>query len=109
MMNLPLQVTSTCIDAPNKVVPGANGVDYAYRELGEGAAAHGFLFQHHGEFAADVAAFLDDEAAVGPKGVYRNTDRATTPRKQRATSPRCDCMYSRADRHMKEVHNVVPA
>ena len=28
-------------------------------------AAHGFLFQHHAEFAADVAAFLDDEAAVG--------------------------------------------
>jgi pimeloyl-ACP methyl ester carboxylesterase len=23
-------------------------------------AAHGFLFQHHAEFAADVAAFLDE-------------------------------------------------
>jgi hypothetical protein len=24
-------------------------------------AAHGFLFQHHTEFAADVGTFLDDE------------------------------------------------
>ena len=30
-------------------------------------AAHGFLFQHHAEFAADVANFLD-EAAVAARG-----------------------------------------
>ena len=28
-------------------------------------AAHGFLFQHHAAFAADVGAFLDDEATDG--------------------------------------------
>jgi pimeloyl-ACP methyl ester carboxylesterase len=28
-------------------------------------AAHGFLFQHHAAFATDVAAFLDDEDAIG--------------------------------------------
>jgi pimeloyl-ACP methyl ester carboxylesterase len=28
-------------------------------------AAHGFLFQHHATFAADVEAFLDGDAAVG--------------------------------------------
>jgi pimeloyl-ACP methyl ester carboxylesterase len=32
-------------------------------------AAHGFLFQHHAAFAADVAAFLDDEAAVDEAAV----------------------------------------
>ncbi len=31
-------------------------------------AAHGFLFQHHATFAADVAAFLDDDALVGSSG-----------------------------------------
>ena len=36
-MNMTLQSTSTYVDAPNRVVRGANGVDYAYRELGDGA------------------------------------------------------------------------
>jgi pimeloyl-ACP methyl ester carboxylesterase len=65
-------------------VSAANGVDYAYREVGAGSvplvllqysyllaglipqaqvkiypdSAHGFLFQHHAEFAADVEALL---------------------------------------------------
>ena len=65
---------------PNKLVRAANGVDYAYRDsdpmilphysyLLAGLipqarvkiypdSAHGFLFQHHAEFAADVEAFL---------------------------------------------------
>ena len=30
-------MTSTYVDAPNRFVRGANGVDYAYRELGDGA------------------------------------------------------------------------
>ncbi len=36
-MNMTLQTTSTYVDALNRVVRGANGVDYAYRELGDGA------------------------------------------------------------------------
>ena len=65
---------------PNKLVRAANGVDYAYRDsdpmilphysyLLAGLipqarvkiypdSAHGFLFQHHAEFAADVEDFL---------------------------------------------------
>ena len=65
---------------PNKLVRAANGVDYAYRDsdpmilphysyLLAGLipqarvkiypdSAHGFLFQHHAEFAADIEAFL---------------------------------------------------
>ena len=65
---------------PNKLVRAANGVDYAYRDsdpmilphysyLLAGLipqarvkiypdSAHGFLFQHHAEFAANVEAFL---------------------------------------------------
>ena len=39
-------------------------------------AAHGFLFQHHAAFAADVATFIDDLAAVGASGVSRNAGRA---------------------------------
>jgi hypothetical protein len=38
---------------PNRVISAANGIDYAYRD-----SAHGFLFQHHAEFAADVTEFL---------------------------------------------------
>ena len=44
-MSLSLQVTSTYVDAANKVVRGANGVDYAYRELGDGAVPL-VLLQH---------------------------------------------------------------
>jgi pimeloyl-ACP methyl ester carboxylesterase len=33
-------------------------------------AAHGFLFQHHAAFAADVAAFLDDQVAVDRPAVH---------------------------------------
>ena len=43
-MNLPLQ-TSPYVDTPNKVVRGANGVDYVYRELGDGAVPI-VLLQH---------------------------------------------------------------
>ena len=71
---------------PDNVVKAANGVSYAYRDTGgQGEvplvllqhfllagllpqarvkiypdAAHGFLFQHHAEFAADVHAFLEE-------------------------------------------------
>lgn len=74
---------------PNKVVRAADGIDYAYRDTGANAgggvplvlphysyllaglipqasvkiypdSAHGFLFQHHAEFAADVESFLTD-------------------------------------------------
>jgi hypothetical protein len=46
--------------AANRAVSAANGIDYADRQVGEGtpALAHGFLFQHHAEFARDVDAFL---------------------------------------------------
>jgi len=43
-MNL-MQTTSTYIDAPTKTVRGANGVDYAYRQLGDGAVPL-VLLQH---------------------------------------------------------------
>jgi hypothetical protein len=37
-------------------------------------SAHGFLFQHHAEFAADVEAFLDAEASTpalpGPQAIF---------------------------------------
>jgi pimeloyl-ACP methyl ester carboxylesterase len=55
-------------ELPNSVVSAANGIDYAYRDTGlipQAAlkiypdSAHGFLFQHHAEFAADVMKFLD--------------------------------------------------
>ncbi len=45
MMNPSLQMTSTYVDAASKVVRGANGVDYAYRELGAGAVPI-VLLQH---------------------------------------------------------------
>jgi pimeloyl-ACP methyl ester carboxylesterase len=41
-------------------------------------AAHGFLFQHHAEFAADVNAFLTETSEFGPKrpeGPARNSRR----------------------------------
>jgi hypothetical protein len=41
---------------PNSTVRGVNRIEYAYRDTG--GAAHGFLFQHHAEFAADVIRFL---------------------------------------------------
>jgi pimeloyl-ACP methyl ester carboxylesterase len=37
MTNQSLTSTPTYVDAPNKVAHGPNGVDYAYRELGDGA------------------------------------------------------------------------
>jgi hypothetical protein len=81
---------TTYLDAPNKIVHGANGIDYARvgpdviasvgkpepdpqgylrvffaasdasRRAGNEVSRrpHGFLFQHHAEFAADVEAFL---------------------------------------------------
>jgi hypothetical protein len=69
-------------DALIKRVTAENGIDYAYRDLGAGEvplvllqhfrgnarlkiypdSAHGFLFQHHSQFAADVDGFL---AAAG--------------------------------------------
>ena len=33
------------------------GVGFLAADLGDDAAAHGFLFQHHAEFAADVTEF----------------------------------------------------
>jgi hypothetical protein len=96
--------------APNLSVTGANGVQHAYREAGEGAiplvllqhfrgnldnsyllagliagarakiypdSAHGFLLQHHAEFARDVEAFLGEAAAQGDRG------RPSTPAAQR--------------------------
>ena len=36
-MSLSLNRTATYVAAPNKVVRGANGIDYVYRDLGEGA------------------------------------------------------------------------
>jgi len=101
----------TYSELPNKLVSAANGINYAYREAGEGPvplvllqhfrgnldnwdpalidalaaarrvvtfdntgvgsstgttpniypdSAHGFLFQNHAEFAADVEAFLTE-------------------------------------------------
>jgi pimeloyl-ACP methyl ester carboxylesterase len=44
-MNLSLQVATTYVDALNDVVRGANGVDYAYRQLGSGAVPL-VLLQH---------------------------------------------------------------
>jgi hypothetical protein len=38
-------VTVTYSQAPNKLVSAANGFDYAYREIGEGAVPL-VLFQH---------------------------------------------------------------
>ena len=81
-------MTATSSESPNKLISAANGIDYAYRETGDGpvplillqhfrgnldnwdpalidALASDrrvitFLFQHHTEFAADVRAFLSD-------------------------------------------------
>jgi hypothetical protein len=36
-------------------------------------SAHGFLFQHHGEFAADVNAFLGEASRRGP-GARRRSE-----------------------------------
>ena len=53
--------------APNQVISAANGIDYLLAGLIPQArvkiypdAAHGFLFQHHAEFARDVDAFLTE-------------------------------------------------
>jgi hypothetical protein len=64
---------TTYSSLPNKVI-SANGIDYSYRDTGGHAeplvllqhfrgnldndSAHGFLFQHHAEFAADIETFL---------------------------------------------------
>jgi len=69
-------------DASTQRVTAGNAIEYAYRDLGEGDvplvllelagllrdarvkiypdSAHGFLFQHYAEFAADVHAFLGE-------------------------------------------------
>jgi hypothetical protein len=54
-------------EVPDKLVSAANGIDYAYREIGEGTvplvqpgSAHGFLFQYHAGFGADLEAFLGE-------------------------------------------------
>jgi pimeloyl-ACP methyl ester carboxylesterase len=77
-------VTMSYPELPNNLVSAANGVDHAHRVAGDGGvplvslqhfrglaglipratvklypdAAHGFLFQHHAEFAGDVGEFL---------------------------------------------------
>jgi hypothetical protein len=48
-------VATSYAGLPDKLVSAPGGVDYAYPD-----AAHGFLFRHHAEFAADVEAFLGD-------------------------------------------------
>ena len=42
--------TGEYLAAPNRVVSAANGIDYAYREVGEGTPA----LVLHAEFARDV-------------------------------------------------------
>jgi hypothetical protein len=52
---------------PNKLVSAANGVEYAYRDAGEGRGGVPLVLlnhfrgnQHHAEFAADVETFLSE-------------------------------------------------
>jgi pimeloyl-ACP methyl ester carboxylesterase len=81
-------MASTYSDLPNKLVSAANGIDYAYREAGEGAtplvllqhfrgnldnwdpalidalAATRHVVTFDAEFAADCEAFLSGQASL---------------------------------------------
>ena len=56
-------VTSTYVDAPNKLVRGANGIDYAYRELGAGAVPLVLLQHFRGNLDNWDPALIDALAA----------------------------------------------
>jgi pimeloyl-ACP methyl ester carboxylesterase len=59
-------MTATYSGSPNQLVSAANGVDYAYRETGEGPVPLVLLQHFRGNldnWAADVGAFLGDRDA----------------------------------------------
>jgi pimeloyl-ACP methyl ester carboxylesterase len=62
-MNRPLQVTPAYVDVPNKVVRGANSVDYAYRELGDGAVPIVLLQHFRGDLDNWDPPLVDELAA----------------------------------------------
>ena len=51
-------------------------------------SAHGFLFQHHKEFAADVHAFLDMPGSARRASEEHTSSAAVGPGRQSSTRPR---------------------
>ena len=67
-----VEASLTYVDVPTQRVAADNAVEDAYRDVGQSdvplafiealelQSAHGFLFQHHSRFAADVHSFLEE-------------------------------------------------
>src|SRR6266487_4522639 len=66
-------MTGTYIDAPNKQVNAANGVDYTYRELGEGSVPLILLQHFRGNLDDWDPALIDALASDRPVVTFDNT------------------------------------
>ena len=73
MTNQSLTSTPTYVDAPNKVAHGPNGVDYAYRELGDGAVPIVMLQHFRGNLDNWDPLLLDTLAATREVIPFDNT------------------------------------
>src|SRR5580698_3866093 len=86
----------TYTEFPNKLVSAANGVDYAYREAGDGGVPLVLLQHFCGNLDGWDPALIDALASGWRVVTFDNTGGAVRPGRRRAPSGRWRAMPSRS-------------